>query len=258
LGRHIPADPDQRFGALLLVLAAWAAVARRREPPVRFCLAVLLTQVPVWLFATHLYARFAVPLLIPLILLVGRVPLAAVGERRIVVGLVVVGSLMNLAFAARLYTGHMVLQGQRFALEGAADFFTRGLGLGHEHLEIVNGDLPADARILMLGDAKAFYFRRSVDYCVVFNRNPFAAQVRGGADPPALLNWLTDRGYTHVLVNWSEIRRLADSAYGFDPNINPELFERLVAAGLQPGQPITPRATDRMYAQLYRLPTARR
>ena len=62
----------------------------------------------------------------------------------------------------------------------------------------------------------------------MFNRQPFAEAVRAGADLPT---WFHTQGYTHVLVNWSELARLQQT-YGFDPEINWQLFSRLCDAGL--------------------------
>jgi hypothetical protein len=216
---------------------------------------MLLVQLPLWLWTTHLYARFAVPLLIPLIIMAGRVPLGLPRARRIAVLLLVIGTLANLAFTTRLYIRHMVPAGDRFNLEGATGFFTGGAGMGHEHLGTINSELPDDACILMIGDAKAFYFQRHVDYCVVFNRSPFIERVRDGASPADLLDWLVESGYTNVLVNWAEVRRLARSRYGFAEEITPELFDRLVLAGLEPLKSVSTQASDHPYAQLYRVPS---
>ncbi len=221
LWKHLPADADQRIGGLVFGLAGWALLKPRRDPAVKASGWMLLVQVPVWLFATHLYARFAVPLLIPLVALASRVPLGLTYQRRAAVALVIVGSLVNLGFAARLYAAHMVPGGVALPLEGATGYFTAGQGLGHEHLSVINQELPTDARILMVGDTKAFYFRREVDYCVVFNQSPFlqaAAAESGAAD---LHVWLAERGYTHVLVNWAEIERLRRSRYGFPSKLTP-------------------------------------
>ena len=102
---------------------------------------------------------------------------------------------------------------------------------GYEYLAQVNLQLPEDAKVLLVGDAKAFYFRRAVDYSVVFNQNPFAHAVRSAASARDVIAWLQSRAYTHVLVNWSEVERLS-ATYGFSPWIDPSTFDLLVGAGL--------------------------
>jgi hypothetical protein len=150
----------------------------------------------------------------------------------------------------------MFPDGRRFDLEGVTGFFIQGAGLGHEHLAVINRDLPDDASVLMIGDAKAFYFRRPVDYCVVFNRSPFVELARSGAAPAEIVDWLSDRGYDYVLVSWSEIARLRASRYGFPAEITPELFQRLADAGLQHAETFVSASTGRPYADLYRVPSA--
>lgn len=256
LWRHLPADRDQRFGPLILLLGAWASVVSRRDRVVRACWVILVVQVVLWLFATHLYARFAVPVMIPLVVLAGRLPFDRPTTRYAAVALLILGALFSLGFTSRLYLRHMRPRGEWIDLEGATRFFTAGLGLGHEHLAVINDKLsdgPPGPYILMIGDAKAFYFRRRVDYCVVFNRNPFVEMLRAGPSDAEVGAWIADRGYTHLLVNWSEIRRLRASRYGFPSEIGAELFQRLTGAGLERTQVFTSHATKRAYAELYEL-----
>ena len=93
---------------------------------------------------------------------------------------------------------------------------------GYDFYGIVNERVPDGARVLLVGEARAFYFGRSVDYHIVFNRNPFAEVVRGADDVGEIIRWLRESGYDYVLVNWSEVERLS-ATYGFAPEINPVL-----------------------------------
>jgi len=254
LWHKIPGDPDQRFGPLVLVLAL-ASLAGIRRSRVICCAGLMLSvQLVVWTCATHLYARFAVPLLVPLAVMAGRTPLDGPRGRRALVVLLCAGTAWSGVFLFRLYEQHLRPAGEWIDLEGATNFFTEGLGLQHEHLAVVNKSLPEDSRILLLGDAKAFYFRRQVDYCVVFNRNPFVELLRTRASDAKIMTWLSERGYTHVLVNWQEIARLKSSRYGFSAEITPELFGRLQRAGLIHTNTFYSAANGRPYAELYSAP----
>ncbi len=102
---------------------------------------------------------------------------------------------------------------------------------GYEYFQVVNRKLPGDAKILLVGDARAFYFQRTVDYRVVFNRSPFVEAVRAALSDADIIEWLRSQGFTHVLVHWSEVRRLAGT-YGFAREITPGLFRRLQGHGL--------------------------
>ncbi len=231
---HTVADPTQRFGAILFALAT-VGVIRRRERFEVGLLAMLGVQLVVWIAATHLFARFAVPMLIPLALLGGRGTVN--WNERITPPfcvLLLAGVAFNFYRIADLYAGQMYVNGERINVEGATAAFTEGRIPGYGYLGIINEKLPPDAHILMLGDARAFYFQRRVDYCVVFSRNPFVDAVRNARTPQDIIKWLRDRGYTNVLINWSEVRRLRHSRYGFPDVITPDRFAALETAGLKP------------------------
>ncbi|MCP4592300.1 MAG: glycosyltransferase family 39 protein, partial [bacterium] len=259
LWEHVFGDEWQRFGPPVFVLALIALVVggRGHGRIEWYCLVILAVQVAVWLSATHLYARFAVPFLLPLVVLAGRSIEAAWAwrGRGLLAVVLLVGLGFNLDHLAKLYRQHLYVDGRKIPLEGATGFFTNGMGLGHEHLAVVNHELPESARILMLGDAKAFYFRRAVDYHVVFNRHPFVEMLRAGASPAEALQWLRDRAYSHVLVNWPEIKRLRQSRYGFPEEINPELFRRLAPAGLVHQRTILTASSGVPYADLFTVPS---
>jgi len=254
LWHKIPGDADQRFGPLMIVLTLASLAGIRRCRVTCSAWLMLGVQLVVWTFATHLYARFAVPLLIPMAVLAGRNPLDGPRGRRALAALLCAGTAWSGVFLFRLYERHLRPAGQWIDLEGATSFFTEGLGLQHEHLAVVNKTLSENSHILMLGDARAFYFLRRVDYCVVFNRNPFVELLRTQASDAKITAWLSGRGYTHVLVNWQEVTRLKSSRYGFSAEITPELFGRLQRAGLIHTNTFYSAANGRPYAELYAVP----
>ncbi len=249
--RRIPADPGQRFGVSLFLLAALRLYSRRRNRVDAALLILLAAQLAGWLFFTHLYARFAVPLVLPLVLLAGRSVDA--NARRIPTIAMIAGVALSAFFTARCYVEHLYHEGEKLPLAGAEMFFLNGTGGGHEHLAVINSDLSADAKILMIGDAKAFYFQRDVDYCVVFNRNPFIEAVREAGHDSDVIDWLRERGYTHLLVNWAEVSRLRGSRYGFADEIQPALFDRLTGWGLDRVETFASGSPARPYAVLYRV-----
>jgi hypothetical protein len=225
--RHVPGDPVQRFGPALLLLAIMALAARPQSPCDVALLVILLTQMAVWLFATHLYARFAVVLLIPLSILGGRAMLNR--DRSISACALIVlclGAAWNFYHTARLMA-HESMHGAH------ASWFYDGRIKGFEYLDYVNNQLPEDSKILLIGEAKGFYFRRPIVYTVVFNESPFVNALRSADRPSDVLRWLSDRGCTHVLMHWSEIERLRRSRYGFPEEVNPDLLNHLVQAGLR-------------------------
>lgn len=256
LWQRVPGDPLQRFGPLVFLLAALRLISSGRTRADILLAILLFAQVLAWLFTTHLYARFAVPMIIPLVLLAGRAVGAATtpAARRGLTALIIAGTAFSGFMTARLYAQHLYTDGGKLPLEGADGYFLQGVGGGHEHLGVINQSLPQDARVLMIGDAKAFYFRRRVDYCVVFNRNPFIETVRTVDSPRAIIHWLQQQGYTHVLINWAEVARLRGSRYGFSQVIQPDLFDRLSQADLTLVDTFATGDPPKPYAALYRVP----
>ncbi len=255
LWKRIIADPDQRFGAVILALAMVAWPKHRSRIDAALAL-MLLLQIIAWLTVTHLYARFAVPLLIPLILLAGRATISRCMSLRSPFAMVLLtGAVLNSFFVYQLYVRHTEHNGERFNLEGATNAFADGILESERHIGFVNTELPADAHVLLVGEARAFYFRRECDYCVVFNRNPFAEVAESAASPKAVLNWLREQGYTHVLVHYSEMQRLRGS-YGFWESITPSLFEQLVEVGLKGVAQFTVNDGASVYAVIYEVPSA--
>ncbi len=261
-------DKYHRFGPAIFVIALCGLLRRRRDRIDAILLTVLFVQLIVWLLVTHLFARFAVVMLIPLALLCGRsepqasacakthreLKLAARPARlrrgRIIVLLLVAGCVWNFVFAVRLCR-------QELPGDAPASIIYDGRIDGLEYFHVVNHELPQDAKILLVGDAKAFYFQRDVDYCVTFNRNPFFEAVLAADTVQDLLNWLHESGYTHVLVDWSEVRRLA-STYGFSPAIDPArlaaMFDALADAGMSRIHTFPDRRTGGRHVELYAVP----
>ena len=244
---RIPGDRYQRFGPLIILLPVGGLLFRKRDRVDLILLIMLLLQLGVWLLATHLYARFAVVMLVPLALLAGRAVAGGIGRTRVraIAVALIVGSGWNLAFAVR----HQRLESSGGA---PASLVYDGMLAGYEYFKVINHELPEDAKILLVGDARAFYFQREVDYCVVFNKNPFVEAVRsaGGNMDGDIVGWLRDQGYTHVLVNWNEVSRLSNT-YGFAPEITPALFERLASHGLSMMHDFPHPTHDGRYTTLY-------
>ncbi|MEK6677007.1 MAG: hypothetical protein AABZ47_15315 [Planctomycetota bacterium] len=243
---HTLADPYQRFGPLIFLLAIGGLFFRKLFR-VDVCLMItLLIQLAVWLFATHLYARFAVVMLIPLILLAGRsvlrVPSPDTGDteqqprpshpavtvkKAAFAAFIFLGLVWNFTFAARLH--------HKESLPGTGpNVFTDGQVPGFEYLGFINHNLPQDAKLLLIGDARPFYIERNVDYWVVFNRHPFVDQLVSTRSPDEIADWLHQQRYTHVLVHWPELQRLSQT-YGLANGVTPARIEQ-VSKSLQPVQ----------------------
>jgi hypothetical protein len=296
LWQRVIAQP--RFGYVPWVAAAvaaglllWRRMAYRR--PIAIWLAVLVVDILLWMFATHLYARFAGVLWIPLLILIatlaawltgpldasdrvlGAVPepgpsvtsqapsernqsrgdgharrqdpkASAPGVAPANLGMAVCIIALAVYITAGQswlwpeYNRHLRPRGRLLPVQGAPELFYFGRVPGFEHLQYINGNgkhqkgLPYDVKLLMVGDARVFYVGRPCDYWVTFSTSPFADAVHSaGGKPGPIMDWLRRQGYTHVWVDFAEIRRLSRT-YGFALSIDEDLFRRLAGAGLRP------------------------
>jgi len=250
---------DARVGFVAVFLAA-ATCVRRPDRRTWGLAVVLVLQWAVWLSGTHLFARFAVVLLMPLIAMAAR---AGEGGARgawrgVVAALVVIGAGVNLYRVGGLYYDHTRPGPMRHALDayGRTAWFTEGLWPGAAHFGAVNA-LPEGSRVMLVGEARTYYLRRPCDYAVVFNHHPLAMAARKDPSGPALMAWLRCRGVTHLLVHWAEIGRL-QATYGMDPEIDENLFERMIAAGLEEAASFRLPGAARPYATLFKVPPSTR
>lgn len=246
-------DHDHRFGPAIFMVAILGLLTRRLGRCDGLLLLLLIMQVAVWLWMTHLFSRFAIVLTIPLALLCGRAML----NRRSVM---VTNSLILLMIAGAGW--NLTHQVKRFRAEypGAvpAELMYGGLLPGREYYQTVNEELPDDARILLIGDAQAFYFQREVDYHVCFNRSPFFELIVQGSDGQSIATWLHQQGYTHLLVNFSELNRIANT-YGFTPAVTPQQVAQtlkiLTRHGLELSKSYSLPNRDQRYVELYTIKT---
>ncbi len=217
---HTFGDAAQRLGPVVLLVGLLGLVGRSRGRVDAALLMFLALQVLIWIFATHLFARFAVVFLIPLSLMLAR-SVCGASARRVgaICAIVAAGATWNAVFAVRLYASET-------AGPAPASLIYDSELPGFEYVGFVNDKLPPDAKVLFLGEAKAFYFKRPVGYCVTFNRNPFLAKLIGDDDGQDAREWFLDEGYTHLLVHYGELGRLSQT-YGTSPPLSKEAYASL-------------------------------
>jgi hypothetical protein len=234
--------------ALALVGGVTGRATRHRSAVMASALVGGLTLLA-WAGATHLVDRFAVTIVAPLALLWAAcgVEEAKRWQRVGVVLLVISASALNLHTTWRLFDEAHVF---RVAAFGRTDLMLNGHWPGYAHVPVLNRLMDEGQRPLLVGEARAFYLHGRPDYCVVFNRNPFAEAV--AARPDDWIAWLRDQGYSHVYVDWSEIRRLSRSRYGFWPSLRDLTPDDYLSAGLHPIESF--QVGEFAYATLFRVP----
>ncbi len=236
-------------------------------PALILCGSMILIGTAVWFGFTHLVDRFAIVLIAPCAVLGGIAwfLLPSPPIRRVALALPILVAIYNGGAIPRLLstgqieapandaatrsTGIDYLQADIF---GQTAILTGPSPIAPAHLGRVNQLLRDGRRVLVVGDARRFNYERGADYCVVFNRNPFAeaAETRS---PAELVEWLQSAGYDYLYVDWLEMRRLR-STYGFWDSITPELFRDLNAAGLTAVEDFRIEAAGGPYGTLFAVP----
>jgi hypothetical protein len=254
----------KRFGpvigiALLSMGSIWGAQAA--SPRItRACWVVLLCGLMFWLTSTHLVDRFAVTIIPPASVIAARLleRISTTSPRRaaLVASLVIaLAGAINLSTLIDLFSDARVFEVNKLRNSDGTEWFVHGDIPTHQHVPTVNRLTSEGAKVLVVADARRFYLNRGADYCVVFNQNPFA-DAASRHSPAALLSWLRRHGYTYVLVNWGEMRRLRKSRYGFWESIDEELFRALSEAGLAWIEDFAVHGDRAPYATLFRAPDA--
>lgn len=245
LARTLFASPEfATLPSITIMLGAGLALSRRsdRARPVTGRYQLVMVSVIalgfgayIWTTATHLVARFAIPLVAPLALILAALSARPMSYRASMwpnFG-VPLSWPINIGFTLWLF-----YEGNAFRLAplaGDTSFITRGEWPEYGYLGSLNRALAEGGRVLIVGEARTLYLEGAppqYDYRVVFNRSPFA-EIALTASPAQTMTWLREHGFTHVFVHWGEMRRLRQSRYGFWPGVDEPLFERLSAAGLR-------------------------
>jgi hypothetical protein len=71
--------------------------------------------------------------------------------------------------------------------------------------------LPADAKLLFIGESRPFYFDRTILAPYPYHEHPLTQWIRESASPEELRDRLRSEGFTHVILNTREFKRLHDS-----------------------------------------------
>jgi len=177
-----------------------------------------------WWLLTHRLDRFWLSMLPPMAVLAG------LGSDRLRAGwlgaLLAVGIASNAVLIATGLAGSNEWTGD---LVGLRSSVPAGV---NPPLARMDAELPPGARVLLVGQAGVFHLNRPVVYNTVFNPETFETMAKGRS-PEEVRRALEARGVSHVYVDWSEIDRYRSPGnYGFTPFVTPEVFARLVEAGV--------------------------
>ncbi len=211
-----------------LGIAAGCASPRLRRITIQIAV-VLIAQLAFWLIFTHIKSRFMLPAAVPAALGVG-IGLGAVIDRlRTTPAKPVLAAALGAIAIAWCCVPIVVFRHERDGAPahhvGWVDVIT-GDGLSssqrreladHSPIIMINHILPADAKVLLVGDATPLYYRRDVVYQTTWDRGPLSRLMRQEGDD-AWLNGLSEQGFTHLLVEPTMLEVWEDSLWN-DPNL---------------------------------------
>ena len=210
------------FGSSLGIAVIGAVVflfRRKPAPHWAFLRNVTAVCLAAW-FLTSWFSRFLLPALPLMALLTGKIfdDLGRKAGRAgggIIVGLVAL-SLVAQSFTYKEPPNILKAWKASLSLPGRPD---RAMALV-SHLvptldaaRFVNTRLPEDARLLFLGDTATYYYHRDFVAPSAFDVHPLQGIVTPEKKPREILRELRALGFTHVLINWPEWRRLGNTYY---------------------------------------------
>jgi hypothetical protein len=246
--RHRGMLHPQWLGLWLVAPVVGVMAMRRGAREVGGVLCVVLgVQVCAWLFATHIQARFLLPC-VPVVLVMMAVVVAG-WSKRWVVGLMVLMGVRGIA-AYDWYSGERGGAPNQWVDAGPGFFggelqaelkkeLLKGGGNEEEWGRVLLNSPPAVVanlkglrRVYLLGDATPLYWNNVV-YNTTWDRWLFAEALAAGEDPWVWTERLRERGVTHVFVNGSELARLGRSGL-IDPTVTVERVSRWLETCAEP------------------------
>lgn len=211
---------------LLLATAPLLLVTRQRQPAIQRAGWLFLAAYLAWFYLTFRPWRFLFPAM-PLVAWLGAVGLAGIPHlvlrrlaRGVVGGLLLIGLGMSLigvtVDAENPRRSDPELNFIHYALGNVtAEEFVRRLGGGVlEPVIWMNQNLPPDAVVLYVGEARVFYAKSPVVWATAFDQHPLERIMSSVKSPAELAQALRRAGITHVFINGSEWRRLRQG-YGY-------------------------------------------
>lgn len=218
----LPRPSVTGFGSSLgvSVIGAFAFLFRGRPAPAwAFLRNAVAACIAVW-FLTFWFSRFLLPVLPMMALLTGKVfddlgRKAGRAPGGVVAGLVALSLVVQL-FTLKEPSNIVSAWKTSLSLPGrparAAELVSRFVP-SVRAAQFVNARLPERARLLFAGETMTYYYRRDFVAPSAFDVHPLQAIVLPGRSREEIRGELLRRGFTHVLVHWSEWDRLGKTYY---------------------------------------------
>ena len=158
--------------------------------------------------ATSTTARFFAPaIVVSLAILAGAVLQLGRGGQAVMVALMLAAGVWGTGRFINQHSEVFSSYDAALGKENTEDYLTRRL----DHVaaaRFVRENLPADARLLFIGETRPYYFARETVAPYPYDTHPLHRWVQESGSPEALAARLADEGFSHVILNVREFRRL--------------------------------------------------
>ena len=119
------------------------------------------------------------------------------------------GDLGNLPVCIRALSGVFIGEGLSWT-ESGAEYAKRTVD-HYEAAMFTKEHLPGSAKLLFIGESRPFHFDRTALAPYPYQEHPLTQWIRESASPEDLRDRLRREGFTHVILNVREFKRLHDS-----------------------------------------------
>ncbi|MCK5114774.1 MAG: glycosyltransferase family 39 protein, partial [Phycisphaerae bacterium] len=263
LRTNLLTNPEMGLVVMFIALVSVCAMLASPQTLSRFSwewalLAIFVLQAAAWLGLSHnAPARFIMPAIIPIALIaaggLGRLCELRLADKRTIAipisfrrdggfvlaaAVIIAAVIVNLTAATNIFHQQVKRPLPPAPAKNIADLIPS---------PALVRKLPQGSRVMLVGDAKGFYFPTGTIYATVFDVHPLDELARNTTSDAQLRVELQKMGVTHLLFNWPEIRRLSyscgfpaalsdgfiDAPRGNTTGWTSRIIQRLTAAGAQ-------------------------
>ena len=121
------------------------------------------------------------------------------------------GTTRFLSLHTQVFSSAQVALGQESGIE-----FARRTVDHYEAAAYVKTTLPRNANLLFIGESRPFYFDRASLSPYPFHEHPLSNWIQETHSPEQLLQKIRSEGFTHVVLNTREFKRLREGYHMFD------------------------------------------
>ncbi len=218
-----------------LMVMAW--IQRRGPPEIQILIGSVLAALLLWSTQTQI-TRYTIPI-IPMLCILCALVMEKWTAWHASSGTVARLAVLFLGFWGVLLFFEIGLatwdpMGAAVGLETKSAYLNRKLMNDYSGMAEAVNRLPADSKIMLFGDSRAYYYNRPVTAASVFNDHPLITMLKQGQDAQAIWNELKQKGYTHLLVSPNEAIRVRSYETFSWNEASVQTYQKLLSCYMEP------------------------